>query len=61
VNADGAYTSADIIYLVNYTFKGGTPPVVPGHGDVNCDGVTTSADIIYMVNHVFKSGKSPCS
>jgi len=61
VNADGVMTSADIIYMVNYIFKSGVPPVVPGHGDVNCDGVTTTADIIYMVNFIFKSASPPCS
>jgi len=60
-NADGAFTSADIIYLVNFVFKGGAPPVVPLHGDVNCNGTTTSADIIYMVYFIFKSGTPPCS
>lgn len=61
VNADGTITSADIIYMVNYVFKGGAPAVIPGHSDVNCDGVTTSADIIYLVNYVFKGGAGPCS
>jgi hypothetical protein len=61
VNADGKFTSSDLIYMVNFIFKGGAPPVVFRHADVNCDGVTTSADIIYMVNYVFKSGLSPCS
>jgi hypothetical protein len=60
-NANGQTTSADIIYLVNYVFKGNVPPVVPTHGDVNCDGVTTSADIIHLVNYVFKGGVPPCS
>lgn len=61
VNCDGSCTSADIIYMVNYIFKGGAPPDVPGHADVNCDGSDTSADIISMVNFVFKSGNPPCS
>jgi len=62
VNFDGVMTSGDIIYLVNYTFKGGPPPQpVPAAGDVNCDGNVTSADIIFMVNFVFKSGPGPCS
>lgn len=60
-NADGRTTSADIIYMVGYVFKGGEPPVVAGHGDVNCDGVNTSADIIFLVNYVFKGGDPPCS
>jgi hypothetical protein len=61
VNADGAFTSSDIIYLVNYVFKSGPPAVVPGHDDVNCSGSVTSADIIRLVNFIFKSGAPPCS
>jgi hypothetical protein len=60
-NADNISNSADIIQMVNYIFKAGPPPVVPGHADVNCDGSDTSSDIIAMVNYVFKSGDSPCS
>lgn len=60
-NADGNFTAADIIFLVNYVFKTGPATPVPGHGDVNCSGAVTSADIISMVNFVFKSGLPPCS
>ena len=49
------------IYLVNFTFKGGSAPLpCEASGDVNCSGSVTSADIIYMVQHVFKSGPAPC-
>jgi hypothetical protein len=61
MNADGKFTASDIIFLVNYVFKGGAGPVVPGHSDTNCDGVTTSADIIRMVGFVFKGSTPPCS
>lgn len=61
VDVNGGLTASDIIYLVNYTFKGGPDPQpIPQAGDVNCDGSNTSSDIIYMVNHVFKSGPAPC-
>ena len=60
VNEDGRITSADIVYLVNYVFKGGTlsPEVT---GDTNCNGQVTSTDIVVLVNFVFKSGAAPCS
>ncbi len=61
VNLDGVITSADIIYKVNFVFKGGFAPLpCEGAGDVNCSGSVTSSDIIGLVNFVFKSGDPPC-
>jgi len=61
VDESGAVTSADIIYHVNFVFKGGPEPLpCVAHGDVNCDGNVTSADIICLVNFVFKGGPAPC-
>lgn len=62
VNEDGLHTSADIIWLVNYIFKGGpAPKPVPAAGDTYRNGSVTSADIIYLVGYVFKSGAPPCT
>lgn len=61
VNVSGVITSADIIYLVGYVFKGTADPLpCPAAGDVNCSVSVTSADIIYLVAHVFKGGADPC-
>ena len=61
VNISGRVTSADIIYLVGFVFKGGPPPnPCRANGDVNCSGSVTSADIIYLVGYVFKGGAAPC-
>ncbi len=61
VNADRLLTSADIIYLVNYIFKGGPTPIpCIALGDNNCSGTITSADIIWMTTHIFKGGPPPC-
>jgi len=61
VNNDQLITSADIISLVGYVFKGGHPPYPHGAaGDVNCSGVVNSSDIIALVNYVFKGGATPC-
>ena len=59
-NLDGVVTSADILVLVAYVFKGGAEPPF-GTGDTNCDGETTSADVIELVSYVFKGGPSLCS
>ena len=61
VNLSKTITSADIISLVNYVFKGGPAPLpCAASGDVNCSGTITSADIIGLVNFVFKSSAPPC-
>jgi hypothetical protein len=61
LNCSGTVTSADIISLVNFVFKGGTPPCpCLAAADANCDGTITSTDIIRLVNFVFKGGASPC-
>jgi plastocyanin len=54
-------TTADIIRLVNYVFRGGLPPSpCAAAGDVNCSGAVSAADVIALVNHVLKSGPPPC-
>lgn len=61
VNSNGSITSADIIYLVGYVFKGSAAPLpCQAAGDVNCNGSVTSADIIYLVGYVFKGSAPPC-
>ena len=49
---------ADIIWLVNYVFKGGAwPQPRVESGDVNGDCSISASDIIVTVNYVFKSGQ----
>lgn len=59
VNSNGRINATDIVYLVNFTFKGGPAPYPFALGDVDASCTITSADIIYLVNFVFKSGPSP--
>jgi hypothetical protein len=59
VNGSGEISSADIIFLVNFVFKAGTPPVPVAAGDVNKDGFINASDVIYLVNFVFKGGPPP--
>lgn len=60
VNCDNQRTVSDIIYLINYFFKGGPPPSFIETGDVNCDGKVTISDVVYLVNYLFKGGPPPC-
>lgn len=59
-NGNGVINLQDIIFLVNYIFKGGTPPNPICLGDANNTGGNPNlADIIYLVNFVFKGGAAP--
>ncbi len=50
----------DIVYLVNYVFKGGPAPNPLCQGDANGSKDTPNlADLVYLVNYVFKSGPAP--
>lgn len=59
VNNDLSVNLSDIIYLVNYIFKGGPSPAIRFSGDVNANCQTNLTDLIYLVNYVFKSGPVP--
>jgi hypothetical protein len=60
VSCDGKFDVADVIYMINYLFKGGPKPKpMVNQGDVNNDGLTNVADVIYMINYLFKGGPAP--
>jgi hypothetical protein len=53
-SADGSVTVSDVIYLINYLFKGGPPPQCPPTpyltcGDANGDGKVTVSDVVYLI------------
>jgi len=57
---DGQVNVSDAVYIVNYIFKGGPPPVIEEAGDVNNDGTVNIADAVYLINFVFQGGPEPC-
>src|SRR3990170_661096 len=59
VNCDGQRTVSDIVYLINYLFKGGPPPSFIETGDANCDGKVNVSDVVYLINYLFKGGPPP--
>jgi hypothetical protein len=58
-NADGKLTVSDVIYIINYLFKGGPASVPIEAGDANYDGKITVSDVIYLINYLFKGGPAP--
>jgi len=60
VNSDGFANVSDVVYVVNFAFSGGAPPVIYASGDVNCDGLVNSGDAVDILNYVFVEGNKPC-
>ena len=59
-NCDRAVSISDIIYLINYLYKGGHLPLPLQAGDVNCSSKVDVSDVIYLVNYQLKGGPPPC-
>ncbi|MGB8657241.1 MAG: right-handed parallel beta-helix repeat-containing protein [Candidatus Zixiibacteriota bacterium] len=57
---NGIVDAGDIVYLINYLFKGGPAPNPLWMGDVTCNGVVDAGDVVYLVNYLFKGGPPPC-
>lgn len=49
----------NVVYLVNYRFKGGPGPTTQEAGDVNLDDVIDLGDAVFLLNYLFKGGPSP--
>ena len=58
-NGDGEVDIADIVFLINYLFLSGSPPIPLPSGDPNNDCVVDVADIIYLINYLFTEGAAP--
>ncbi len=59
VTGDGVIDLGDLLYLINYLYKGGTAPCPMEAGDVNCDGVIDLGDILYVISYLYKGGPPP--
>ena len=66
-NRDGKQSILDVVFLVNFVFKGGPEPFPYTLGNINCDftsggiDIINIVDVIGVVNFVFRGGKAPCS
>jgi hypothetical protein len=58
-NSDGVVDVGDIVYLINYLFKGGFAPNPINTGDANSDGIVDVSDVVYLLNYLFRSGPAP--
>jgi hypothetical protein len=58
-NMDGVIEPGDVVYLINYLFRDGTPPYPHQAGDCNCDGGVGSGDVVYLMNYLFRGWPPP--
>jgi hypothetical protein len=56
---DGVIDVADVVFLLNYLYKGGAEPSPYGRGEVTGDGLIDVADAIYLLNYLYKGGPPP--
>jgi len=57
---DSLIDVGDVVYLINYLFRGGTAPDPVCQGDVNCSGLADIGDVILLINYLYKGGTAPC-
>jgi hypothetical protein len=50
---------SDVVYLINYLFKGGPAPYPLVAADVDGDCDRDISDVIYLINYLFKGGPPP--
>jgi len=50
---------SDVVYLINYLFISGPPPIALPSGDANCDGGVDISDVVYLINYLFIHGPAP--
>lgn len=58
-NGDGSVDLADVVFLINYLYKGGAAPDPSESGDANGDCIIDLADIVYLLNYLYKGGAPP--
>ncbi len=60
VNMSGDIDILDIVYLINYVYKGGPEPLPYAiAGDVDCDDAVNILDIDCLINFKYKGGPAP--
>jgi len=59
-NGDSKVSVGDVVYIINYLFKGGPAPSPLDKANTNCDGTISIADVVYLINYLFKGGPPSC-
>jgi hypothetical protein len=58
-SGDGIVDIADVMYLINYLFLGGSAPDPMAAGDASGDCTVDTGDVLYLINYLFLGGSPP--
>jgi hypothetical protein len=58
-NSDGIINVGDVVFLINYLFRGGQAPEPLEVGDTNSDGEVNLGDVVYLINYLYRGGSPP--
>jgi hypothetical protein len=53
-NSDGIVDAADLVYLIDYLFRGKWPPSPESLGDFSGDGKVDVSDVVALINYLFR-------
>ncbi len=59
VTGDGRVNISDIVFVINYLYRGGPPPNDPNYADVNGNCVINIQDISYLIKYLYLGGPAP--
>ncbi len=59
VNMDEVIDLTDVLFLINYLFKGGTAPDPLRLGDPSADCAVDVTDVLFLINYLYKGGPAP--
>ncbi|HEX7400555.1 MAG TPA: dockerin type I domain-containing protein, partial [candidate division Zixibacteria bacterium] len=58
-NYDDIVDVGDVVYLVNYLYRGDPAPVPMEAGDANNDLVVDVGDVVFLINYLYRGGSTP--
>ncbi len=58
-SGDGLVDLGDVVYLINYLYKGGVRPASMKAADPNADCLVDVGDVVHLISYLYKSGSAP--
>jgi hypothetical protein len=59
INADGVVNLGDVVFLISYLYRQGSPPDPIELGDINGNCVVNLGDVVYLISYLYKDGPAP--